>query len=429
MASPPPTAARPLARPTNDGDGKGLTVNEIYERDSDGVVFIQAQQSAGAATGAGFVIDDEGHILTNAHVVEGADDIDVKIGDDGQSRSAELVGMDPSSDVALLDVEEDNDLTALEMGDSTKVEVGDPVVAIGNPFGLDRTVTSGIVSAKARQIQAPNGFSISDVLQTDAAVNPGNSGGPLLDGSGRVIGINSQIATQGGGNEGVAFAVPIETAQDVADQLLADGSVERAYLGISGGDLTAEAAEALELPADSGVLVERAYDGGPADEAGIRGATGQTTVGGQQLPTGGDIITELDGEPITGMEEIISAVNSRQPGEELQLTVVRDGEITRGHRHPRRPPQRDRRRPRAPVASRPACPRRSGTPPARGSGPASRTASARRGCGARGSPPRSSPATGSRGGGRARRSPARRRGRSWRRSAGATSSASRRSGR
>jgi S1-C subfamily serine protease len=315
-----------LARPTNDGDGKGLTVNEIYKRDAEGVVFIQAQQSAGAATGTGFVIDDEGHILTNAHVVEGSDEISVEIGDDGESRSAELVGMDPSSDVALLDVEEDNDLTALEMGSSTEVEVGDPVVAIGNPFGLDRTVTSGIVSAKARQIQAPNGFSISDVLQTDAAVNPGNSGGPLLDGSGRVIGINSQIASQGGGNEGVAFAVPIETAQDVTDQLLADGSVERAYLGISGGDITAEAAEALDLPTDSGVLVDRAYEGGPADEAGIRGSSGQTTVGGQQLPTGGDIITELDGEPIDGMEEIISAVNTRQPGEELQLTVVRDGE-------------------------------------------------------------------------------------------------------
>jgi S1-C subfamily serine protease len=141
-----------------------------------------------------------------------------------------------------------------------------------------------------------------------------------------VIGINSQIASQGGGNEGVAFAVPIETAQDVTDQLLADGSVERAYLGISGGDITAQASEALDLPTDSGVLVDRSYEGGPADEAGIRGSSGQTTVGGQQLPTGGDIITELDGEPIDGMEQIISEVNSRQPGEELHLTVVRDGE-------------------------------------------------------------------------------------------------------
>jgi S1-C subfamily serine protease len=324
----PQTTGMALAKPTNDGDGNGdgLSVNEIYKRDSEGVVFIQAQQSAGAATGAGFVIDDEGHILTNAHVVQGADDISVEIGDDGESRDAKLVGMDPSSDVALLDVDENNDLTSLEMGDSTAVEVGDPVVAIGNPFGLDRTVTSGIVSAKARQIQAPNGFSISDVLQTDAAVNPGNSGGPLLDGNGRVIGINSQIATNGGGNEGVAFAVPIETAQDVADQLLADGSVERAYLGISGGDITPEAADALDLPTEHGVLISEAYDGGPADEAGLQGATGERTVDGQPLPTGGDIITEIDGEQIEGMEQVISEVNTRQPGDELTLTCIRDGE-------------------------------------------------------------------------------------------------------
>ena len=146
--------------------------------------------------------------------------------------------MDPSSDVALLDVEEDDDLTPLEMGDSSKVEVGDPVVAIGNPFGLDRTVTSGIVSAKARQIQAPNGFSISDVRRPTPRSTPATPAARCSTATGRVIGINSQIATQGGGNEGVAFAVPIETAQEVADQLLADGSVERAYLGISGGDIT-----------------------------------------------------------------------------------------------------------------------------------------------------------------------------------------------
>jgi S1-C subfamily serine protease len=316
-----------LATPASDdgGGGKGLSVNAIYDRYSDGVVYIQATQSAGAATGTGFVIDDEGHILTNAHVVEGSDDIEVEIGDEGESRSAELVGMDPSSDVALLDVEEDDDLTSLEMGDSGAVDIGDPVVAIGNPFGLDRTVTAGIVSAKARQIQAPNGFSISDVLQTDAAVNPGNSGGPLLDGNGRVIGINSQIASRGGGNEGVAFAVPIETAQEVADQLLANGEVKRAYLGISGGDITEQAAEALELPTDHGVLISQAYEGGPADEAGLQGATGERTVEGQTLPTGGDVITELDGEPVEGMEQIISEVNTRQPGEDLTLTVVRDG--------------------------------------------------------------------------------------------------------
>ena len=325
----PQLAAPALARPATDQtEGGGMTVNDIYERDSKGVVFIQAGQANGTATGAGFVMDDEGHILTNAHVVEGADSIEVDFGDAAESRSAELVGMDPSSDVALLDVEEDDELTKLSLGDSTKVEVGDPVVAIGNPFGLDRTVTTGIISAKARQIQAPNGFSISDVLQTDAAVNPGNSGGPLLDGSGRVIGINSQIATQGGGNEGVAFAVPIETAREVADQLLEDGTVERAYLGISGGDITADVAEQLDLPTESGVLVDEAYAGGPADAAGIRGSSGQDMVAGRPVPTGGDIITKLDGDEVTGMDDVISRINGMEPGEEVVLTVLRDGEET-----------------------------------------------------------------------------------------------------
>ena len=314
--------APPLTRPVaDDGDDSGLTVGEIYERDSDGVAFIQA----GQATGSGFVIDGEGHVLTNAHVVDGADEIQVKIGDDEEPRSAEVVGSDPSSDVALLKVDDADGLKPLQLGDSSKIEVGDPVVAIGNPFGLDRTVTSGIVSAKQRQIQAPNGFSISDVIQTDAAVNPGNSGGPLLDGAGRVIGINSQIASGGGGNDGVAFAVPIATAQDVVDQLLVNGEVTRAYLGITGGQLTADAAKALNLDTESGVLVESVVQGGPADKAGIKGATGELTVGGQSVPAGGDIITELDGEPVTEMDEIISRVNEANPGDELKLTVLSGG--------------------------------------------------------------------------------------------------------
>jgi S1-C subfamily serine protease len=312
-------SAAPLTRPVSDGNDKGLSVNEIYDRYSNGVAFIQA----GQASGSGFVIDDDGHILTNAHVVEAAgDDIQVEIGDDGETRKAEVVGTDPSSDVALLKVEESDDLTKLALGDSSSVEVGDPVVAIGNPFGLDRTVTAGIVSAKQRQIQAPNGFSISDVIQTDAAVNPGNSGGPLLNASGEVIGINSQIASSGGGNEGVAFAVPIATAQDVVDQLLEDGSVQRAYLGISGGDITAEAAEALNLPVDHGVIVESTVQNGPADQAGIKGATGEAVIGGQPIPQGGDIITKVNGKDIDGMEAVISLVNEASPGDELTLTVL-----------------------------------------------------------------------------------------------------------
>jgi S1-C subfamily serine protease len=332
-SSAPTVTPASLARPVSDS--RGLTVNEIYERDAEGVAFIRAevvqqaqspldlfpQEQQSVATGSGFLIDDEGHILTNAHVVDGARSVEVELGG-GDSQEAEVIGTDPSTDIALLKVDNTQGIEPLELGDSSKVEVGDPVVAIGNPFALDRTVTSGIVSALQRQIQAPNGFSISNVIQTDAAINPGNSGGPLIDGSGRVIGINSQIESQSGGNDGVGFAVPIETAQDVVEQLLNDGEVRRAYLGITGGELTPEAARALELPVDQGVLVERVLSGGPADEAGIQGATGETTIGGQTYPTGGDVITAVGGKEVTGMEEVISAVNEKKPGDEITLTVI-----------------------------------------------------------------------------------------------------------
>ena len=332
-------AAAPLTRPASQSEGKGLTVNEIYDRASNGVAFIRSQMTQttqspldlfpqkqqATATGSGFLIDDDGHVLTNSHVVQGAQRVDVQFSEDGESQQAEVVGADPSSDLALLHVDDTQGATPLPLGDSSKVEVGDPVVAIGNPFGLDRTVTSGIVSALQRQIQAPNGFSISDVIQTDAAINPGNSGGPLLDSSGGVIGINSQIASQSGGNDGVGFAVPIATASDVVSQILENGSVERAYLGITGGDISPEIARALDLPVEQGVLVERVFPGGPADSAGIKGATGQATVAGESFPVGGDIITKLDGEDVTGMDEVISAVNDHDPGDELTLTVLSDG--------------------------------------------------------------------------------------------------------
>ncbi|HEY6654081.1 MAG TPA: trypsin-like peptidase domain-containing protein, partial [Solirubrobacterales bacterium] len=246
-----------LAKPASDSSSKGLTVHDIYQRDSQGVAFISSQivqqtqsafglpqQQQSTATGSGFLVDNDGHILTNAHVVQGAKRVDVQLGD-GATQQAQIVGTDPSTDIALLKVDNTEGVNPLPLGDSTKVEVGDPVVAIGNPFGLDRTVTTGIVSALQRQIQAPNGFSISDVIQTDAAINPGNSGGPLIDGAGQVIGINSQIESQSGGNEGVGFAVPIKTAADVVSQLENGGEVQRAYLGISGGDITPSIAQAL----------------------------------------------------------------------------------------------------------------------------------------------------------------------------------------
>jgi S1-C subfamily serine protease len=327
-----------LARPASSSSDKGLTVHEIYQRDAEGVAFIRSQivqqtqsvfglpqQQQSTATGSGFLIDNDGHILTNAHVVEGAKSVDVQLGD-GDTQQAQIVGIDPSSDIALLKVDNTEGVSPLPLGDSTKVQVGDPVVAIGNPFALDRTVTTGIVSALQRQIQAPNGFSISNVIQTDAAINPGNSGGPLIDGAGQVIGINSQIESQSGGNEGVGFAVPIKTAADVVSQLESGGEVHRAYLGITGGDITPDIAQALNLPVDQGVLVEQVLGGGPADDAGIRGATGQATIAGQTVPIGGDIITKVDGKQISGMNEVISAVNDRKPGDDLALTVWSNGQ-------------------------------------------------------------------------------------------------------
>jgi S1-C subfamily serine protease len=326
-----------LAQPAS-ASGKSLTVNEIYKRDAPGVAYIKAdivqqtqsvfglpQQQQSTATGSGFLIDEEGHVLTNAHVVEGAKNVEVQLGN-GDPQSAEIVGTDPSTDVALLKVDNTDGVSPLPLGESEEVQVGDPVVAIGNPFGLDRTVTSGIVSALQRQIQAPNGFSISDVIQTDAPINPGNSGGPLIDGDGKVIGINSQIESQSGGNEGVGFALPIKTAIDVVNQLQSGGEIQHAYLGISGADITPEVARALNLPVDQGVLVEQVLANGPADDAGIKGPTGEATVAGQTIPSGGDIITKIDGKAVTGMDDLISVVNEHKPGDEITLTVLSKGQ-------------------------------------------------------------------------------------------------------
>ena len=336
-SSAPVIAPAALARPASNSN-QGLTVHDIYQRDGDGVAFIRStivqktqsvfgmpQQQSSEATGSGFLIDNQGHILTNAHVVEGAKSVTVQLGN-GSEQNAQVVGTDPSSDVALLKVDNTEGASPLPLGDSSKVQVGDPVVAIGNPFALDRTVTSGIVSALQRQIQAPNGFSISDVIQTDAAINPGNSGGPLINGDGQVIGINSQIESQSGGNEGVGFAVPIKTAADVASQLENGGQVHQPYLGISGGDITPDIAHALNLPVTQGVLIERVISGGPADDAGIKGATGQATMAGQTFPVGGDIITKVDGKPITGMNDVISTVNDHKPGDTITLTIFSDGQ-------------------------------------------------------------------------------------------------------
>jgi putative serine protease PepD len=332
----------PAPEPASQSSGKGLTVNQIYQADAPGVAFVEAQTkpqpaspldpfgggSGGTATGSGFVIDHEGHILTNAHVVEGATNIQVNLGrsDTSQPIDAEIVGKDPSTDVALLKVDAPADeLHPLQLGNSGDAHVGDPVVAIGNPFGLDRTVTSGIVSALQREIKAPNGFTIDDVLQTDAAINPGNSGGPLLNTQGQVIGINSQIESpNGGGNVGIGFAIPINTVRSVVQQLLQGGTVQHAYLGISGTDLTPEIAKALNLPVDSGALVQSVTPGGPADKAGIKGGDPNTTVNvsGARIHAGGDVITAIDGQTVNSMTDVIDDINAKQPGDSVELSVV-----------------------------------------------------------------------------------------------------------
>jgi S1-C subfamily serine protease len=341
------TVGSPLAAPvaSTDSGGDGNLVNEIYRRDGQGVAFISAERESegqsglspfgqpegegGTATGSGFLIDTEGHVITNSHVVEGSDQVEVQLGSGEASYDAEVVGTDPATDVALLKVDAPAEsMHPLALGDSSQVEVGDPVVAIGNPFGLDQTVTSGIVSALQRQIQAPNGFSISHVIQTDAAINPGNSGGPLIDSSGQVIGINSQIQTGGtsSGNVGIGFAVPINTARDVVRQLQESGEVKHAFLGINGGSVTPELARTLDLPVDEGVLVNEVVEGGPADEAGLHGGEETATVEGASIKVGGDVIVAIDGEKLTEMEEVINAVNAAKPGDEMELTVDRDGE-------------------------------------------------------------------------------------------------------
>jgi S1-C subfamily serine protease len=341
------TMSAPIASQSGEGGNEGgNTVDEIYKRDGDGVAFIEStipaeessesfnpfiepeSQGGGTATGSGIVIDDKGHILTNNHVIEGADKIEVKIGESDHEYTAKVVGTDPASDLALIQVEAPgNELDPLTLGDSSKMEVGDPVVAIGNPFGLDRTVTSGIVSALQRQIQAPNGFSIDNVIQTDAAINPGNSGGPLINGNGEVIGINSQIETGGGndGNVGIGFAIPINTAKEVIHELETKGSVEHAYLGITGGTITPELAKAFNLPVKQGVLIQAVEKGGPADKAGIEGGSTPVTIEGSEVTVGGDIVTEADGEKITNMEQIIELVNEKKPGDEVTLKYMRDG--------------------------------------------------------------------------------------------------------
>ena len=329
----------PASQATSFENQTGRTISEIYGSARRGVVQVLATSVVSdnpffgsrenRALGSGFVIDKSGHVVTNYHVVEGASRVEVSFsGDDGMS--ATVVGVDPSTDIAVLRIRgaQSRALTPLELGTSSGVRVGDAVVAIGNPFGLERTVTAGIVSALQRQITAPNGFAIDQVIQTDAAINHGNSGGPLLNADGHVIGVNAQIETETGGNVGIGFAIPIDTVKEVVSQLIESGRVEHAYLGVEMATITDELAANVRLPTDAGVLIQVVRADSPAEAAGLRGGTTQVVVDGESYLVGGDVITKADGQVVESAEQLRSVVTSKQPGDELALEIHRQDDVT-----------------------------------------------------------------------------------------------------
>jgi putative serine protease PepD len=297
-------SAEPARSALPAADRAAFPAGEIYRKAAPGVVEIRAAGLApgsgqAESGGSGFVIDEDGHIVTNQHVVQGAETVTV-VFPNGDEEEARVVGTDSSTDIALLELANaDRDLTPLELGSSGSLSIGDPVLAIGSPFGLEGTLTTGVVSGLDRELRAPDGFTIDGAIQTDAALNSGNSGGPLLDRNGRVVGVTSQIESTTGGNVGIGYAVPIDTVRKVVDALQRDGEVQHAYLGVQ-----------LEQSSE-GVVLAEVVDGGPADQAGLQS---------------GDLVTEVDGEAIESAADLRSAVTAKQPGDELTLDVTRDGD-------------------------------------------------------------------------------------------------------
>jgi putative serine protease PepD len=280
------------------------SVADIYNRVSKGVVFVENDQNGRpAASGSGFVIDDAGHIVTNEHVVESGSSFRVRFGENGDPIPAKLLGADRSNDLAVLQIDPSkagDALQPVQLGSSDGLNPGEPTVAIGSPFGLEGTVTSGIVSALDRTIQAPNGFSISGAIQTDAAINPGNSGGPLLNSRGQVIGVNSQIASQSGSNSGVGFAIPVDQVKRVIPFLEKGEKVPHAFLGVRSGDAP-----------NGGAVVGTVSPGGPADKGGLRE---------------GDRVVSIGGQPVRSADDLSAAVNDHKPGEKVDIVVERGGE-------------------------------------------------------------------------------------------------------
>jgi 2-alkenal reductase len=314
----------------------GFDAARVYREASPGVVTIRSifGGSAGAAEGSGFVLDDEGHIVTNAHVVtdestgsrKPAKEVFVEF-PDRNVVEAEIVGFDPFADVALLKVHPDGfALHPLQLGNDRTLRVGQPVAAIGSPFGEQQSLSVGVVSATDRSVKSLTQFQIEGAIQTDASINPGNSGGPLLDAGARVIGINQQIETNSGANDGVGFAVPISAIRRSVAQLMEDGTAEYAYIGVSSQSLYPQLAEKLGLDTTFGGLIAEVVPGGPAQKAGLREGDEKLVFQGQPYRTGGDVILQVDGHDVVGPDDLARYIAFRKPGEKVDLTIIRDGE-------------------------------------------------------------------------------------------------------
>jgi len=327
------------------GGKNGFNPSAIYERLSPGVVTITSlfgDQSlreilsgeGDAGQGSGFVLNGDGYVVTNAHVItdgtgtnlDKAREVYVQFADGNQVRG-EITGFDPNADVGLVKVDPKGlELVPLPFSPTSEVQVGEPVAAIGSPFGEQGSLSIGVVSAKDRTIEALTDFSISDAIQTDAAINRGNSGGPLLDARGRVIGINSQIRSSGGGSVGVGFAVSGDMVRRSIRQIRADGEVRYAYIGISSQRLYPQLAAKLGIPVEDGAIVAEVVDGGPADKAGIRGGGKETRFQATLVRTGGDVITKVDGRALTRETDFSELVTRYRPGDKIVLELYRGGE-------------------------------------------------------------------------------------------------------
>jgi S1-C subfamily serine protease len=313
----------------------GFNAAEIYRDDSPGVVTIRSVfgGAAGGAEGSGFVLDASGEIVTNAHVVteesSGGGRTEAKeVFIEFSNRNvleAQIVGFDPFADVALLKVEPEGfPLHPLQLGDDSELEVGEPVAAIGSPFGEQRSLSVGVVSATDRAVKSLTQFMIEGAIQTDAAINPGNSGGPLLEGEGKVVGINQQIETNSGANDGVGFAVPMTAIEHSVEMLRETGTAEYAYIGVSSSALYPQLADKLGIDSEYGALVAEVVPGGPAAKAGLQGGEDEIVFQAQPYKIGGDTIVEVEGHKVVQPDALIQAVGEKKPGEKLELTILRD---------------------------------------------------------------------------------------------------------